>query len=217
MCGLAPYEKRIIELLRVGKDKRALKLAKKRVSRLHAQCRFPLPISKYGGHKTTVAWPYIDPLVVISCAKPSLASGPYPPCKSAMKQLCNRGICTEDGCWSWAYSVLWGCMQHRGTSASGFRPMFCHWEYVCDALRCSTGNVMWYAVCLGVHYVCAYAPMYVCMHLCMCVCTYVGVYAPMYVCMHLCMCVCTYVCVYAPTYACMHLVWEVFWRIYVLV
>ena len=38
VCGLAPYEKRIIELLRVGKDKRALKLAKKRVSRLHAQC-----------------------------------------------------------------------------------------------------------------------------------------------------------------------------------
>lgn len=33
VCGLAPYEKRIIELLRVGKDKRALKLAKKRVSR----------------------------------------------------------------------------------------------------------------------------------------------------------------------------------------
>ena len=32
VCGLAPYEKRIIELLKVSKDKRALKLAKKRVS-----------------------------------------------------------------------------------------------------------------------------------------------------------------------------------------
>ena len=31
VCGLAPYEKRIIELLKVGKDKRALKLAKKRL------------------------------------------------------------------------------------------------------------------------------------------------------------------------------------------
>lgn len=33
VCGLAPYEKRIIELLRIQKDKRALKFAKKRVSR----------------------------------------------------------------------------------------------------------------------------------------------------------------------------------------
>ena len=45
VCGLAPYEKRIIELLRVGKDKRALKLAKKRVRRLHAQSRFLLKIN----------------------------------------------------------------------------------------------------------------------------------------------------------------------------
>lgn len=46
VCGLAPYEKRIIELLRVGKDKRALKLAKKRVSGLHAHSGFPLPLAK---------------------------------------------------------------------------------------------------------------------------------------------------------------------------
>lgn len=32
VAGLAPYEKRIIELLKVGKDKRALKVAKKKVS-----------------------------------------------------------------------------------------------------------------------------------------------------------------------------------------
>ena len=31
VTGFAPYERRIMELLRVGKDKRALKLAKKRV------------------------------------------------------------------------------------------------------------------------------------------------------------------------------------------
>lgn len=31
VCGFAPYEKRIIELLRIGKDKRALKFAKKRL------------------------------------------------------------------------------------------------------------------------------------------------------------------------------------------
>ncbi|EME27304.1 60S ribosomal protein L36-1 [Galdieria sulphuraria] len=31
VCGFAPYEKRIVELLRVGKDKRALKYAKKRL------------------------------------------------------------------------------------------------------------------------------------------------------------------------------------------
>eukprot|EP00192_Tetraselmis_astigmatica_P016002 CAMPEP_0117667532 /NCGR_PEP_ID=MMETSP0804-20121206/11025_1 /TAXON_ID=1074897 /ORGANISM="Tetraselmis astigmatica, Strain CCMP880" /LENGTH=80 /DNA_ID=CAMNT_0005475281 /DNA_START=259 /DNA_END=501 /DNA_ORIENTATION=+ len=31
VCGLAPYEKRICELLRVGRDKRALKLAKKKL------------------------------------------------------------------------------------------------------------------------------------------------------------------------------------------
>jgi Ribosomal protein L36e len=34
VCGLAPYEKRITELLKVGKDKRALKLAKKKVQQL---------------------------------------------------------------------------------------------------------------------------------------------------------------------------------------
>ena len=32
VCGLAPYERRIIELLKVQRDKRALKFAKKRVS-----------------------------------------------------------------------------------------------------------------------------------------------------------------------------------------
>lgn len=31
VVGFAPYEKRIIELLRIGKDKRALKFAKKRL------------------------------------------------------------------------------------------------------------------------------------------------------------------------------------------
>ena len=32
VAGLAPYEKRIIELLKIGKDKRALKVAKRKVS-----------------------------------------------------------------------------------------------------------------------------------------------------------------------------------------
>ncbi len=31
VAGLAPYEKRIIELLKIGKDKRALKVAKRKV------------------------------------------------------------------------------------------------------------------------------------------------------------------------------------------
>ena len=31
VAGQAPYEKRIVELLKVGKDKRALKVAKKKV------------------------------------------------------------------------------------------------------------------------------------------------------------------------------------------
>jgi len=34
VAGTAPYEKRIMELLKVGKDKRALKLAKRKVSLL---------------------------------------------------------------------------------------------------------------------------------------------------------------------------------------
>ena len=33
VAGLSPYEKRICELLKVGKDKRALKVAKKKVRR----------------------------------------------------------------------------------------------------------------------------------------------------------------------------------------
>lgn len=32
IAGLAPYERRVTELLKVGRDKRALKLLKKRVS-----------------------------------------------------------------------------------------------------------------------------------------------------------------------------------------
>jgi len=32
VCGFAPYERRCIELLRIGKDKRALRFCKKRVS-----------------------------------------------------------------------------------------------------------------------------------------------------------------------------------------
>ena len=35
VCGQAPYEKRMLELLKVQKDKRALKFAKKRVSMDH--------------------------------------------------------------------------------------------------------------------------------------------------------------------------------------
>ena len=35
VAGLAPYEKRVSELLKVGKDKRALKLCKKKVSTPH--------------------------------------------------------------------------------------------------------------------------------------------------------------------------------------
>ena len=34
VAGLAPYERRITELLKVGKDKRALKVAKKKVDAL---------------------------------------------------------------------------------------------------------------------------------------------------------------------------------------
>jgi large subunit ribosomal protein L36e len=36
VAGLAPYEKRIIELLKVGKDKRALKVAKRKVCTIRA-------------------------------------------------------------------------------------------------------------------------------------------------------------------------------------
>ncbi len=31
VCGFAPYERRLMELLKVGRDKRALRLAKKKV------------------------------------------------------------------------------------------------------------------------------------------------------------------------------------------
>lgn len=43
VAGLAPYEKRVIELLKLGKDKRALKVAKRKVSgRTTSGGTFPL-------------------------------------------------------------------------------------------------------------------------------------------------------------------------------
>lgn len=50
--SLAPYERRVIELLRNSKDKRARKLAKKRVRRLSN--------SADRKHKPTLADSYID-------------------------------------------------------------------------------------------------------------------------------------------------------------
>ncbi len=41
VAGLAPYEKRVVELLKVGKDKRALKVAKKKVRRGAVPWRWP--------------------------------------------------------------------------------------------------------------------------------------------------------------------------------
>ena len=38
VSGLQPYEKRVIELLKIGKDKRALKFIKRRVSLLFVCC-----------------------------------------------------------------------------------------------------------------------------------------------------------------------------------
>ncbi len=35
VSGLQPYEKRVVELLKIGKDKRALKFIKRRVSYLN--------------------------------------------------------------------------------------------------------------------------------------------------------------------------------------
>ena len=39
VCGQAPYEKRMLELLKVQRDKRALKFAKKRVSSSYSRCK----------------------------------------------------------------------------------------------------------------------------------------------------------------------------------
>jgi large subunit ribosomal protein L36e len=38
VCGHAPYEKRAMELLKVSKDKRALKFLKRRVSNIFILC-----------------------------------------------------------------------------------------------------------------------------------------------------------------------------------
>lgn len=43
VCGFAPYERRAMELLKVSKDKRALKFIKKRVS------WFELSVKMHGG------------------------------------------------------------------------------------------------------------------------------------------------------------------------
>ena len=39
VVGSAPYEKRLMELLKVGRDKRALKLAKRKVSKRERGCK----------------------------------------------------------------------------------------------------------------------------------------------------------------------------------
>ncbi len=47
VAGLAPYERRITELLKVGKDKRALKVAKKKVG---ANCTFTVGLARCCTH-----------------------------------------------------------------------------------------------------------------------------------------------------------------------
>jgi hypothetical protein len=42
VAGQAPYEKRLMELLKVGRDKRALKVAKRKVRSCPARCWFHL-------------------------------------------------------------------------------------------------------------------------------------------------------------------------------
>lgn len=61
VAGLAPYEKRIIELLKVGKDKRALKVAKRKVCSITSS-------SKYGGQEQQV---YQDTYAVAAVSYPS--------------------------------------------------------------------------------------------------------------------------------------------------
>ena len=51
VAGLAPYEKRVSELLKVGKDKRALKLCKKKVSSLN-----PLHLADIYAMQTSKGW-----------------------------------------------------------------------------------------------------------------------------------------------------------------
>ena len=43
VAGLAPYERRVSELLKVGKDKRALKLCKKKVSNQQREFAYVVP------------------------------------------------------------------------------------------------------------------------------------------------------------------------------
>lgn len=44
VCGFAPYERRAMELLKVSKDKRALKFIKKRVSATSGPLQLPLVV-----------------------------------------------------------------------------------------------------------------------------------------------------------------------------
>ncbi|EKG14996.1 Ribosomal protein L36e [Macrophomina phaseolina MS6] len=57
VSGLAPYERRVIELLRNSKDKRARKLAKKRVRRLPKPAKEPPPTDMYTSERFLPIFP----------------------------------------------------------------------------------------------------------------------------------------------------------------
>lgn len=85
VAGLAPYEKRVTELLKVGKDKRALKVAKKKVRDFAAQ---DWGSNYVGGWARASAAP-IAGCSLLSCAPVCLQLGTHLRGKRKREELAN--------------------------------------------------------------------------------------------------------------------------------
>jgi hypothetical protein len=94
VAGMAPYEKRICELLKIGKDKRALKVAKRKVSTLPRSARARLVDDAMHGRREwradTPCSLHAAPLTLaMRCARPPPQLGTHLRGKKKREEMMN--------------------------------------------------------------------------------------------------------------------------------